>query len=135
MRVRPLPVAVCLALTCGCSASPTGAVGGPTPVVQADGPARIHQTRGGSLPQAGAGCAINGGKVPSDANGVSFGLTSADVNETSGFCTQYCGWHNNTSIGGKDIKYSFVGNPDRCPSACEQQSASSPNNNPGADGM
>jgi hypothetical protein len=70
-----------------------------------------------------------------DTNAVYFVLTSADVNETSGFCTQYCGWHTDGTIGGQDIKYAFVGNPDRCPSACAAQSASSPNNNPGADGM
>jgi hypothetical protein len=52
--------------------------------------------------------------LPIDTNGVYFVLTSADVNETSGFCTQYCAWHNHATIGGKDIKYSFVGNPDRC---------------------
>ena len=79
--------------------------------------------------------AISSGALPSDSNAVYFVLTSADVNETSGFCTQYCGWHNHASIGGVDIKYAFVGNPDRCPSACEAQSSSSPNNNPGADGM
>jgi hypothetical protein len=28
-----------------------------------------------------------------------------------------------------------VGNPDRCPSACEAQSSTSPNGNAGADGM
>ncbi len=70
-----------------------------------------------------------------DPNAFYIVLTSADVNETSGFCTQYCGWHTHGNINGKDIKYSFVGNPDRCPSACEEQTASSPNNNTGADGM
>ena len=79
--------------------------------------------------------AISTGKLPSDTNAVYFVLTSADVNETSGFCTQYCGWHTHGTIGGMDIKYAFVGNPDRCPSACEEQTVSSPNNNPGADGM
>jgi hypothetical protein len=79
--------------------------------------------------------AISSGALPKDTNAVYFVLTSADVNETSGFCTQYCGWHTHGTIAGSDIKYSFVGNPDRCPSACEWQSASSPNNNPGADGM
>ncbi|KAF2990070.1 EXORDIUM family protein [Methylocystis sp. MJC1] len=79
--------------------------------------------------------AIATNALPNDTNGVYFVLTSADVKESSGFCTQYCGWHNHGLIGGKDIKYSFVGNPDQCPSACEAQSASSPNNNPGADGM
>ncbi len=76
---------------------------------------------------------FNGGHA--DPNGVYFVLTSADVNETSGFCTQYCGWHTRASISGVDVKFAFVGNPDRCPSACEEQSASSPNDNPGADGM
>ncbi len=78
--------------------------------------------------------AISSGRLPKDTNAVYFVLTSADVNETSGFCTQYCGWHTNGTISGSDIKYSFVGNPDRCPSACEAQSTS-PNGNAGADGM
>ena len=78
--------------------------------------------------------AIVAAQNPTDTNGVYFVLTSADVNETSGFCTQYCGWHTHATIGGRDIKYSFVGNPDRCPSACEAQTTS-PNGNAGADGM
>ena len=78
--------------------------------------------------------AISSGRLPSDVNGLYFVLTSADVNETGGFCTSYCGWHNHASIGGADIKYAFVGNPDRCPSACAAQTTS-PNGNAGADGM
>jgi len=77
---------------------------------------------------------ITSGALPKDTNAVYFVLTSSDVNATSGFCTQYCGWHTNGSIGGSDIKYAFIGNPDRCPSACEQQTTS-PNGNAGADGM
>ena len=77
--------------------------------------------------------AISSGKLPSDTNGIYFVLTSADVNETSGFCTQYCGWHTNGSIGGKDIKYAFVGNAARCLSSCADQSTS-PNGDAGADG-
>jgi hypothetical protein len=69
-----------------------------------------------------------------DPNGVYFVLTSADVNETSGFCTQYCGWHTHGSIAGTDIKYAFIGNPNRCPSACEMQTTG-PNGSVGADGM
>ncbi|HJW11483.1 MAG TPA: hypothetical protein VJ598_06845 [Albitalea sp.] len=65
--------------------------------------------------------AITSGRLPKDTNAVYFVLTSADVNATSGFCTQYCGWHTHGSIGGSDIKYSFVGNPDRCPSSCADQ--------------
>ena len=78
--------------------------------------------------------AITSGRLPNDTTGVYFVLTSADVNATSGFCTQYCGWHTHGTIGGADIKYSFVGNPDRCPSACADQT-SGPNGNAGADGM
>jgi hypothetical protein len=78
--------------------------------------------------------AITTGRLPKDASAVYFVLTSADVNETSGFCTQYCGWHTYASIGGTAIKYSFVGNPDRCPSACAAQTTG-PNGNAGADGM
>jgi hypothetical protein len=78
--------------------------------------------------------AITSKALPSDTNGVYFVLTSADVNETSGLDTKYCGWHSHGSIGGSDIKYAFVGNPDRSPSACAAQT-SSPNGNAGADAM
>jgi hypothetical protein len=74
--------------------------------------------------------ARNGG---TDTNGLYMVLTASNVNETSGFCTQYCGWHTHGTIGGKDIKYAFVGNPDRCPTSCSEQQA--PNGYAGADGM
>ena len=67
-------------------------------------------------------------------NATYFVLTSSDVNETSGFCTQYCGWHNSGTIAGATVRYSFVGNANRCLSSCAIQSVS-PNNNPGVDGM
>lgn len=78
--------------------------------------------------------AITSGALPKDTNGIYFVLTSSDVRETSGFCTQYCGWHTHGTISSSDIKYSFVGNPDRCSSACEAQTVS-PNGDSGADGM
>ena len=78
--------------------------------------------------------AINQGRLPKDTSAVYFVLTSSDVTASSGFCTQYCGWHTHGTIAGSDIKYSFVGNPDRCPSACEAQTTG-PNGNAGADGM
>jgi hypothetical protein len=74
------------------------------------------------------------GSLPLDPNGIYFVLASADVTATSGFCSSYCSSHNHASISGQDIKYAFVGNPDRCPSACEAQTAG-PNGNAGADGM
>ena len=78
--------------------------------------------------------AISSGALPKNANAVYFVLTSADVTASSGFCTQYCGWHTHGTIQGTDIKYSFVGNPDRCPSSCASQTTG-PNGNAGADGM
>lgn len=84
--------------------------------------------------QAVVSSAISSGRLPKDTSAVYFVLTSQDVNESSGFCTQYCGWHTHASISGSDIKFAFIGNPARCPSACEAQTTS-PNGNAGADGM
>ena len=81
---------------------------------------------------------LNSGALPRDANGIYLVLTSSNINETSGFCTRYCGFHTHATLGGVDIKYGFIGNPDRCPSGCEIQSTgpNSPATNVGgADGM
>jgi len=77
---------------------------------------------------------ISNGALPLDDNALYFVLTSQDVNETTGFCTQYCGWHTHGGYQSKDIKFSFVGNAARCLSACAAQ-ANGPNGNGGADGM
>ncbi len=69
-----------------------------------------------------------------DTNGIYFVLTSSDVSENSGFCSQYCGWHTDGTISGSDIKYAFVGNAYRCLSACAAQTVG-PNGNAGVDGM
>lgn len=84
--------------------------------------------------QAVVSDAISSGRLPEDTSAVYFVLTSADVTASSGFCTQYCGWHTYGTIAGSNIKYSFVGNPDRCPSSCAAQTVG-PNGNAGADGM
>jgi len=78
--------------------------------------------------------AITSGRLPGNPNGVYFVLTSKDVAENSGFCTKYCAWHTYGTITGTNIKYAFVGNADRCPTACEAQTTS-PNGNAGADAM
>jgi Phosphate-induced protein 1 conserved region len=78
------------------------------------------------------GNAISSGRLPKDTNAVYFVLTASDVNETSGFCTQYCGFHTHGTISGSDIKYAFVGNAARCLSACAAQTTS-PNGDAGAD--
>jgi hypothetical protein len=72
---------------------------------------------------------------PTDTNGLYFVLTSPDVGESTGFCSRYCGWHTYGSIGGRNIKYSFVGDASTaCPSACQWE-PSGPNGAGGGDGM
>jgi hypothetical protein len=78
--------------------------------------------------------ALAGNHLPYDANGLYFVLTSKEVNASSGFCTQYCGWHTSGSTSKGKVRYSFVGNTDRCPNSCAAQTTS-PNGNAGADGM
>jgi hypothetical protein len=84
--------------------------------------------------QAVVSNAISTNALPKDTNAVYFVLTSADVTASSGFCTQYCGWHTHGTIAGSDIKYSFVGDSTRCPSACQEQ-VTGPNGASGGDGM
>jgi Phosphate-induced protein 1 conserved region len=74
-------------------------------------------------------------RLPLDASGIYFVLASADVQETSGFCTVYCGWRNFATYHGTDVKYAFVGDPAACPGACEPSPGHSPNGNPAADAM
>jgi hypothetical protein len=79
--------------------------------------------------------AISSGALPKDANALYFVLTSPDVQESSGFGSQYCGWHDHATVSGTDIKYSFVGNPlTIAPSGCGVNNPS-PNGDGGADAM
>ena len=82
---------------------------------------------------------INNGRLAYDSGAVYFLLTSPEIQENSGFCAKYCGWHTHFALNGdtsSDVKYAFVGDAEtQCPSSCEEQTALSPNNNPGADGM
>jgi hypothetical protein len=109
-------------------------------VVVVAGPALAQSSYGNSSKAQDSGVeavvtdAISSNRLPSDAHGVYLVLTSADVSESSGFCTQYCGWHTHVTSTGSDIKYAFVGNPDRCINSCAAQSVG-PNGNAGADGM
>lgn len=76
------------------------------------------------------------GWIP-DANAIYLVLTSSDVSETSGFCSKYCGWHTYTTslnVAKTPVKYAFIGNANRCIASCAPQSTS-PNSNPGVDGM
>ncbi|KAJ2962222.1 hypothetical protein NQZ79_g2620 [Umbelopsis isabellina] len=81
--------------------------------------------------------AISAGGLPVDTNGIYAVLTAGDVAETSGFCSQYCGWHTDATISGKDLKYLFAGRADACVSGCvapENQSVS-PNGDVTTDGL
>lgn len=78
--------------------------------------------------------AIAGAQLPSDPNGVYFVLASSDVNATSGLCTSYCGMHQVTSLDAVTIKYAFIGDPSRCPAACQPQ-ATGPNGDAAMDAM
>ncbi|MFL6448916.1 MAG: hypothetical protein ACJ746_14695 [Bryobacteraceae bacterium] len=78
--------------------------------------------------------AISSKHSPADTNGFYFVLTSSDINESSGFCTKYCGWHTSGTITGSNIKYAFVGNGARCLNACAAQK-NGPNGNAGVDAM
>ena len=102
------------------------------------GSTTVGYTHGTTLSDSGVQAvvsdAITSGALPNNTGAVYFVLTSADVNESSGFCTQYCGWHTYGTIAGSNIKYSFIGNADRCPSACAAQTTG-PNGNAGADAM
>lgn len=79
--------------------------------------------------------ALTNGKLPYDANGVYFVLTSSANVKKNGFCTSYCGWHTAGSSTKGHVRYSFVGNANKCLSSCSAQTTKSPNGNPGVDGM
>jgi hypothetical protein len=110
---------------------------GPTGVINSSTIKETTVAGSGTLSDSGVATivqnAINGGKLPKDANGVYFVLTSSDINK-SGFCSQYCGWHTSGTLTGTSIKYSFVGNAARCPTSCAAQTVG-PNGNAGVDGM
>jgi hypothetical protein len=72
--------------------------------------------------------------LPVDPNGVYFVLTAPYVAETSGFLSQYCGWHTDNFFGSTTIKYAFVGNPAASLGSCSIQSTG-PNGDVLADAM
>jgi hypothetical protein len=111
--------------------TPTGAVsfGGETTDTGSQG-TRLSDAK----VKAVVSSAITSGRLPKNTSGVYFVLTSSNVSETSGFCSQYCGWHTAATISSSNIKYSFVGNAARCLSGCAAQTTS-PNGNAGVDGM
>ena len=80
--------------------------------------------------------ALTSKALPLDTNGVYMVLTAPGVKETSGFLTQYCGWHTYGTYNGSNIKYAFIGDAagPRLGN-CAEQSSSSPNGDPAVDAM
>ena len=86
-----------------------------------------------------------------DLNGIYLVLTSSDVGVDINddflgnghvFCLDMCGYHSTTGVNNLDIKYAFIGNPDKCSNqTCQLGSLGngnpipSENGNPGADAM
>lgn len=79
--------------------------------------------------------ALSTGALPTDSNGVYFVLTAPYIAETSGFLSQYCGWHTSGNINGANIKYAFVGDAAASLGSCAWQTGSSPNGDPAVDAM
>ena len=80
--------------------------------------------------------AIHTRALPSDSNGIYLVLTSADVRESSGFGSRYCGWHSRTTFLRKPVRFVFAGDPStQAARGCEPPVASTPNGDRGADAM
>jgi Phosphate-induced protein 1 conserved region len=89
--------------------------------------------------------AILAGKILEDPSGVYFVFGSSDIAQTrlgTSFCTDYCGYHEHFATDQTDVKYAYIGNPERCLDSCTDQGqylshglTDSPNKNWGADGM
>lgn len=87
---------------------------------------------------------IKENKLPLDSNGIYVILTSQDVDHSAyfgGFCSDFCGWHNYFPISNTNVKYSFVGDIEKCPKVCSvkkeylDRDILSPNGDWSADGM
>jgi hypothetical protein len=80
--------------------------------------------------------AIHTRALPSDSNGIYLVLTSADVKETSGFGSRYCGWHSRTTFLRKPVRFVFAGDPStQAANGCEPRVTRTPNGDRGADAM
>jgi hypothetical protein len=86
---------------------------------------------------------ILGGHLPLDGAGIYVVLGSADVTDVqpdgSSFCSRKFPHHGIFDFFGAQVKYGFLGNPDRCPGTVPQPPTGiripTPNNNFGADAM
>ena len=75
--------------------------------------------------------------LPLDSSVIYVVMTSPDVtvqDSVTQFCRTCCSLHGDSVVAGSPFRYVFVGNPERCPSACAAQ-FQSPNGDYAADAM
>jgi hypothetical protein len=79
-----------------------------------------------------------------DPNAIYMVFTSSDVDEGEpgfGFCSDWCGWHDEIVESGFDVKFAFVGDSMKCPDSCSMKAeydaieAGTPNGDYSADFM
>lgn len=97
-----------------------------------------HYSQGDALSDASVANAVSraiiSGELPLDPEALYFVLGSADVRETSGFCSSYCGFHEHFRLFGETVRFAFVGNAEGCMSACAAQTIG-PNGDAAVDAM
>eukprot|EP00884_Botryococcus_braunii_P016228 jgi/Botrbrau1/3289/Bobra.174_1s0053.1 len=80
-------------------------------------------------------CLLDQKRVSYDPNTLYLVVTASETTLTSGFCSQYCGWHDHGTWQNNNVRYSFIGSALQCPSACMEQQHTSPNAIPELDGL
>lgn len=79
---------------------------------------------------------LSGSLGAPDPNGIYMIMTDKDVEQTSGFCETYCGYHDFFEVQGVQIKYGYMGDPTKCIVGCSPANpVNSPNNDPGLDSV
>lgn len=60
-------------------------------------------------------CVLDAKALPWDPKGWYVVLSSAEIKETSGFCSKYCGWHAHDDWLGKNVRSAPATSPVLCP--------------------
>ena len=80
--------------------------------------------------------AVTSGHLPLDRDGIYVVLTSADVHESSGFGSRYCGWHAHATIRRTDVAYVFAGDPStQAPRTCAAPVSPTPSGDSSVDAL
>jgi hypothetical protein len=100
----------------------------------------LGYSRGRTLSDAGVRLLVTGairaGRLPLDPDAIYAVLTSADVRESSGFASRYCGWHSRTTLRRTAVHYLFAGDPRvQAPTTCEPRVAGTPHGDTASDAL